>query len=86
MTDAAFKTHRADQNAHPGLTARIRVLELTLNGKETILAPEGDPTTETVGEKGQHYINLDTGTEWECSGTKDGEYIWILVDYESKDF
>ena len=86
LTDAAFKTHRADQNAHPGLTARIRVLELTLNGKETILAPEGDPTTETVGEKGQHYINLDTGTEWECSGTKDGEYIWILVDYESKDF
>lgn len=86
LTDAAFKTHRADQNAHPGLTARIRVLELTLNGKETILAPEGDPTTETVGEKGQHYINLDTGTEWECSGAKDGEYIWILVDYDSKNF
>ena len=81
-----IKAHNADLEAHAPLTARIRAMELTLNGKETILAPEGDPTVETVGAKGQHYINLKAGTEWECSGVKDGEYIWGLVDYDSKNF
>jgi hypothetical protein len=81
-----IKTHNADLEAHAPLTARIRAMELTLNGKETILAPEGDPTVETVGAKGQHYINLKAGTEWECSGVKDGEYIWGLVDYDSQNF
>ena len=78
--------HNEDPEAHPSLTARMRATERALNGSETILAPEGDPTTETVGKKGQHYINMDTGTEWECAGVNDGEYIWGLVDYDSENY
>ncbi len=78
--------HNEDPEAHPSLTARMRATELALNGSVTILAPKGDPTTETVGKKGQHYINMDTGTEWECAGVKDGEYIWGLVDYDSESY
>ena len=78
--------HNEDPKAHPSLTARMRATERALNGSETILAPEGDPTTETVGKKGQHYINMDAGTEWECAGVKDGEYIWGLVDYDSESY
>ena len=63
LMDAAFEGHNADQDAHPSLTARVRAAELALNGKETILSLEGDPTVETEGAKGQHYINLNTGTE-----------------------
>ena len=81
-----IRAHNADLETHSPLMARIRAMELTLNGKETILAPEGDPTVETVGAKGQHYINLKAGTEWECSGIEDGKYIWGLVDYASEDF
>ena len=86
LMDAAFEGHNADQDAHPSLTARVRAAELALNGKETILSLEGDPTVETEGAKGQHYINLNTGTEWECSGVKDGKYIWGLVDYDSESY
>ncbi len=78
--------HNEDPEAHPSLTARMRATELALNGSVTILAPKGDPTTETVGKKGQHYINMDTGTEWECAGVKDGEYIWGLVYYDSESY
>lgn len=81
--EAALEAHNTDPEAHPGLTTRMLATELALNGSATILAPEGDPTTETVGKKGQHYINMDTGTEWECAGVKDGDYIWGLVDYDS---
>ena len=87
-----FDTHNKDPEAHPGLTARIRATELTLNGSETILSWDGDPTTETVGKKGQHYINLKTGTEWECTdvtvpeGETETTYVWGLVSYTGKDF
>ena len=87
-----FDTHNKDPEAHPGLTARIRATELTLNGSETILSWDGDPTTETAGKKGQHYINLKTGTEWECTDVTvpEGEtkttYVWGLVSYTGKDF
>ena len=60
-------------------------IETALNGSGTIIQA-GDPTVETVGQKGQHYINMDTGTEWECAGVKDGEYIWGLVDYASENY
>lgn len=86
LMDAAFEGHNADPDTHPSLTARVRAAELALNGKETILSLEGDPTVETEGAKGQHYINLETGTEWECSGVKDGKYIWGLVDYDSESY
>ena len=86
LAGGTVEAHNTDPEAHPGLTARMLATELALNGSETILAPEGDPTTETVGRKGQHYINMDTGTEWECAGVKDGEYIWGLVDYDSEKF
>ena len=86
LAGKSVAAHNEDPEAHPSLTARMRATELALNGSVTILAPEGDPTTETVGKKGQHYINMDTGTEWECAGVKDGEYIWGLVDYDSESY
>lgn len=87
MMEKFAGAHNEDQDAHPGLTARVRAAEIAMNGSETILAPEGDPTAETVGKKGQHYINLDTGTEWECTGaTEEDGYIWEPVDYDSENY
>ena len=82
----AIVAHNADLAAHPSIMARVRAVELTLNGKETILSPEDDPTHETAGTKGQHYINLKTGTEWECTDSTEAGYVWELVDYDSKNF
>lgn len=85
LMDAAIGEHDADQDAHPGLTARVRATELAVNGKETITR-EGDPTSATVGAKGQHYINLKTGTEWECTDVAEGVYTWEQVDYTGENF
>ena len=85
LMDAAFEGHNADPEAHPSLTARVRGLELAMNGKETIVQ-EGEPTIETVGKKRQHYIDISTGSEWECTNITDGGYIWELVDYNSEDY
>ena len=76
----AFEAHNADLEAHPGILARVQATEIALNGKPTILSPEGDPTTETEGAKGQHYINLLTGAEFVCNGTTEDGYIWGPVD------
>jgi len=35
---------------------------------------------ETVGQKGQHYINLETGAEFECSEVNEDGYIWKTVE------
>lgn len=85
QTGAAVKAHNESQSAHPSLTARVRAAELAMNGKETIVR-EGDPTGETVGAKGQHYINSKTGTEWECTGATDAGYTWEQVDYTSANY
>lgn len=85
LMDAAIGEHDADQDAHPGLTARVQATELAMNGKETITR-EGDPTSVTVGAKGQHYINLKTGTEWECTDVAEGVYTWEQVDYTGENF
>ena len=81
----AFGAHNTDQEAHPATVARVRGLELAMNGKETI-AREGDPTSETEGAKGQHYINTKTGMEWECTGVTESGYTWEQVDYDSEKF
>ena len=81
----AFGAHNTDQEAHPATVARVRGLELAMNGKETIVQ-EGEPTIETVGKKRQHYIDISTGSEWECTNITDGGYIWELVDYNSEDY
>ena len=86
LMDAAIGDHDAAPDAHPVLAARVRAAELALNGKETILSLEDDPTAETVGAKGQHYINLKSGKEWECTDIKDGKYIWGLVDYDNESY
>ena len=75
----AIKGHNEDPEEHPYMTARIRAAEIALNGKETIIRA-GDPTNETVGVKGQHYINLDTGAEFICNDRTDEGYIWGPVD------
>ncbi len=86
LLEAAIEGHDADMDAHPGLITRMQATERLLNGKETILAPEGDPTDTTEGVKGQHYINLKTGTEWECTGVTDAGYVWGQVNYTSENF
>ena len=86
LLEAAIGGHDADTDAHPGLITRMQATERALNGKETILAPEGDPTSTTVGVKGQHYINLKTGTEWECTGITDAGYVWGQVSYTGENF
>lgn len=45
---AVFQYFNESQNAHPGLTARVRAAELAMNGKETIVQA-GDSTGEAVG-------------------------------------
>ena len=86
LAGKSVAAHNEDPEAHPSLTARMLATELALNGSETITVPEGDPTTETVGKKGQHYINLKTGTEWECTGVTEAGYIWSMVDYNSENY
>ncbi len=71
----AIAAHNADTEAHPPLRARIRGIEVSINGSET-LTGHGDPTVETVGKIGQHYINLDTGNEFVCVNDAEEVYTW----------
>lgn len=80
-----IKAHNLDSEAHPLLLARMGTVELTLNGSITLFG-EGDPTIETVGKKRQHYINISTGAEWECTNITDEGYTWELVDYNSENY
>ena len=70
--------HDTSDTAHSGLLMRMKSMEIAVNGSDTIIG-EGDPTSETVGRKGQHYINADTGEEFVCQGIGDGGYIWEPV-------
>ena len=75
-----IRQHNADLEAHPAIAARVQAAEIALNGKPTILSTDGDPTKETEGAKGQHYINLLTGAEFVCNDITDAGYIWGPVD------
>lgn len=70
-----LRRHNEDREAHPGLLARVHAAEVVLNGSETITKKE-DPTTETDGVLGQHYINLDTGTEFVCTAVTEDGCTW----------
>lgn len=78
--ERATAAHNDDENAHHSLAARMLAIETALNGSGTIVK-EGDPTTSTVGKKGQHYINPETGAEFECTAVTDSGYTWEPVDY-----
>ena len=71
--------HNADPGAHNSLAARMLAIETAMNGSGTIIQA-GDPTVETVGQKGQHYINPETGAEFECVEVNEDGYIWNLVE------
>ena len=73
--ERAFAQHNADDKAHNSMAARIRAIEEALNGWDTIL-DSGDPTKETVGHVGQHYINTETEAEYVCTEAADGSYTW----------
>ena len=79
--ERAIAGHNGDGKAHTGAVERLCALEAALNGKETIYR-DGDPTAETAGTKGQHYINRETGTEWVCTGVTEDGYLWKLPDGE----
>lgn len=85
LAGAAVTAHNDSATAHPTMGAHIRSMEVTLNGSET-LTGEADPTVDTVGKKGQHYINTKSGKEWECTEIADGKYTWTPVDPTSADF
>lgn len=77
--ERAIAAHNADEGAHNSLAARMLAIETALNGSGTIIKA-GDPTVETVGLKGQHYINPDTGAEFECTDVTEDGYIWNPVE------
>lgn len=81
VLENAFAAHNDDDGAHHSLAARMRAIESALNGSDTIIEA-GDPTIETVGRKGQHYINYKTGAEFECTAVTEAGYTWVPVDYE----
>lgn len=73
-----MEEHDTSDRAHSGLILRMKAMELAVNGSNTIIG-DGDPTPETVGRKGQHYINAETGKEFVCQGIGEGGYIWEPV-------
>ena len=77
--ERTIAAHNADPGAHNSLAARMLAIETALNGSGTIIQA-GDPTVETVGQKGQHYINPDTGAEFECTDVTEDGYIWNPVE------
>lgn len=77
--EKATAAHNSDAGAHNSLAARMQAIETALNGSETIIQ-SGDPTVETVGQKGQHYINPDTGAEFECTAVTESGYTWKPVE------
>ena len=79
VLERAIAAHNADPGAHNSLAARMLAIETALNGSGTIIQA-GDPTEETVGKKGQHYINSETGAEFECVEVNEDGYIWNLVE------
>lgn len=77
--ERTIAAHNADPGAHNSLAARMLAIETALNGSGTIIQA-GDPTMETVGKKGQHYINTDSGAEFECVEVNEDGYIWNPVE------
>ena len=77
--ERTIAAHNEDPGAHNSLAARMLAIETALNGSGTIIRA-GDPTVETVGQKGQHYINTDSGAEFECVEVNESGYIWNPVE------
>lgn len=77
--ERTIAAHNADPGAHNSLAARMLAIETAMNGSGTIIQA-GDPTVETVGKKGQHYINTDSGAEFECVEVNEDGYIWNPVE------
>lgn len=77
--ERTIAAHNADPGAHNSLAARMLAIETAMNGSGTIIQA-GDPTVETVGQKGQHYINPDSGAEFECVEVNEDGYIWNPVE------
>lgn len=76
--EQAMQAHNGDPEAHPGLAARLYAAELALNGGET-LPGSGPPSAETMGQKGQHYIDIETKTEYVCTGAAEDGRTWEPV-------
>lgn len=79
VLERTIAAHNADTGAHNSLAARMLAIETAMNGSGTIIQA-GDPTVETVGVKGQHYINPDSGAEFECVEVNEDGYIWNPVE------
>lgn len=77
--ERAIAAHNADPSAHNSLAVRMGAVEAALNGSGTIIQA-GDPTVETVGQKGQHYINAETGAEFECTEVNENGCVWNPVE------
>ncbi len=80
--ERAIAAHNADPAAHNSLAARMQAMETALNGSGTIIQ-KGEPTLETVGQKGQHYIDPDSGAEFVCKEVNESGYIWETADHST---
>ena len=74
----AIQAHNAAADIHPNLTVRMQALETALNGSPTIIQA-GNPTAQTAGKRGQHYINSATGAEFECTAVSEEGCTWQAV-------
>ena len=79
VLERTIAAHNADPGAHNSLAARMLAMETALNGSGTIIQA-GNPTVDTAGQKGQHYINPETGAEFECTEVNEDGYIWNPVE------
>ncbi len=79
VLERTIAAHNADPGAHNSLAARMLAMETAMNGSGTIIQA-GNPTVDTAGQKGQHYINPETGAEFECTQVNEDGYIWNPVE------
>lgn len=47
-----------------------------VGGGQEVLTGASDPTTSTVGEVGQFYLNTTTNALWQCTAEGGGSYTW----------
>lgn len=65
------------------ITIENGVISAQGGGNDNTLKGNGAPTTETIGEIGQDYIDTTTGTSYQCTSIIDGVYTWVKLIKET---
>ncbi len=74
--DEAINTHNTNESAHPDMRRTLQTIQGTMANVGTLLSGKADPTEETVGKVGQHYLNTTTKKEFVCVAVTEGKYEW----------